>query len=320
MTNTDSSFLEHKERTLQDLFDEATPEQKDLRAIIVAAAIDDVDISGATELVEGFDALPNEQKDLIDFVVGASLAEDISVQHSDDLKVGAFLEHFGVKGMKWGVRKQDPSSPSLAKRTSGVQIDAARARVNSGTGSLADAHKAALKTAGHRVFNAVLGDKTYWKRTAIATGVAATVAAAAVAAPAVLPASTLAAVGAWAGGTTAFGGAATFSSSTLAAAGASAITGMGTTAAYAGWQVANAVNGIGNLARAAGGNMRISRNYEKLGREIHNRQTAGNKQTRKILNKSGSIPKARLKQSDLKVGSFLEHYSEIKLEDLNGAF
>lgn len=319
MTNTDSS-LEHKERTLQDLFDEATPEQKDLRAIIVAAAIDDVDISGDTELVEGFDALPNEQKDLIDFVVGAALAEDISVQHSDDLKVGVFLEHFGVKGMKWGVRKQGPRSPSLAKRTSGVQIDAARARVNSGTGSLADAHKAALKTAGHRVFNAVLGDKTYWKRTAIATGVAATVAAAAVAAPAVLPASTLAAVGAWAGGTTAFGGAVTFSSSTLAAAGASAITGMGTTAAYAGWQAANAVNGIGNLARAAGGNMRISRNYEKLGREIHNRQTAGNKQTRKILNKSGSIPKARLKQSDLKVGSFLEHYSEIKLEDLNGAF
>ena len=116
MTNTDSS-LEHKERTLQDLFDEATPEQKDLRAIIVAAAIDDVDISGDTELVEGFDALPNEQKDPIDFVVGATLAEDISVQHSDDLKVGAFLEHFGVKGMKWGERKARVASKAPSKQT-----------------------------------------------------------------------------------------------------------------------------------------------------------------------------------------------------------
>ena len=116
MTNTDSS-LEHKERTLQDLFDEATPEQKDLRAIIVAAAIDDVDISGDTELVEGFDALPNEQKDPIDFVVGAALAEDISVQHSDDLKVGAFLAHYGVKGVKWGERKARVVSKAPSKQT-----------------------------------------------------------------------------------------------------------------------------------------------------------------------------------------------------------
>lgn len=311
-TNTDAA-LEHKERTLQDLMDDASPAEKDLRAIIVAAAIDDVDISGDTELVEAFDALSDEQKNLIDFVVGAALAEDMSLEHADDLRVGEFLEHFGVKGMKWGVRNNGPRSPSLAKRTSGVQIDAARARVNSGTGSLADAHKAALKTAGHRVFNAVLGDKTYWKRTAIAAGIAATVAGAAIAAPAVLPASALTAVGAWAGGTTAFGGAVTFTSAQLAGIGASTITSVGTTAAYAGFQGASVVNQVGNLARAAGGNMRISRNYEKLGREIHNRQTAGNKQTRKILNKSGSIPKARLKQSDLRVGEFLSHYADTKL-------
>ena len=310
------NILAHKERTLQDILDEMTPEQRDLMAIVVAAAVDDVDIFGDDELVRGFDALSDEQKNLIDFVVGAALAQGSSMKQSDDLRVSKFLEHFGVKGMKWGVTNADrpAGKPSLAKRTSGVQIDAARAKVKAGTATLGEVHKAALKTSGHRVINAFLGDKTYWKRTAIAAGVTAAVAGAAITAPMVMPAGALAAVGAWAGGTTAFGGAVTYSSATLAAMGASAITGVGTTAASVGWQVATTVNQVGNLARAIGGNTRISRNYEKLGREISSRQTAGNARTRKILNKSGSISKKSLKQSDLRVGEFLAHHANTSLK------
>lgn len=286
-------FLEHaKPRTISDIMSKSSKEQQDLMAIVIASAIEDVDISGDSELVEAFNDLSAEQKNLIDFTVGAALADDKVLKHSSGLEVGAFLAHYGVKGMKWGVRRDRTGSPSLADRTSKVQIDAARARVKAGTGTLGDAHKAALKSSGHRVFNVLTGDKTYWRRMAVAAGAAAVVGGGAALAPAVLPAGALAAVGAWSGGTTAFG--ITLTSAQLASIGANVITGAGTTAAVLGFQGASLYNQVDNARRAVFGNSAISKNYEKIGREVAKRQTAGNARTRKVLKIYGSTPKKQI--------------------------
>lgn len=91
-------------------------------------------------------------------------------------QVEDFLQHVGVKGMKWGVRRSELSS-----------------KVRSGQGTIAEAHQAALKSTGHRAANFFLGDKTYWKRSAQILGItAAAIAVAAI--PGLVPAAALAGV------------------------------------------------------------------------------------------------------------------------------
>ena len=36
--------------------------------------------------------------------------------------VDAFLEHFGIKGMRWGVRRESPSTPSVPKTPTPVTV------------------------------------------------------------------------------------------------------------------------------------------------------------------------------------------------------
>lgn len=82
----------------------------------------------------------------------------MALMHQEE--VDAFLAHFGVKGMKWGVRKSEPSAAQQL-----------RAKVKAGEGTVGEAHQAALKSTGHRAANFFLGDKTYWKRAAEVTGI-----------------------------------------------------------------------------------------------------------------------------------------------------
>lgn len=317
--------LAHKERTLQDIIDEMTPEQKELQALIVGAAVEDEVINDDDVLAE-YEALPEEQRLLVDFMVGNILAES-SLDH-DALRVNAFLEHFGVKGMKWGVRKSSSSTggPRLSKMASNTKENRreAREKVRSGVASLGEAHRASLKSVGHRAVNAFTGDKTFWKRTAIAAGVAGGVAGAAAAAPFVLPASTLAAIGSFslgaagASGVVANGVAGTTiingSVVSLASVGQVALASAGVSAASLGLTGATAVNAASNVVRAVRGNSRVDRSHASLGKTLQQRQTAGSKQVQKVLNRNGSIRKRNLRQSDdLRVDQFLEHHASVNL-------
>lgn len=304
-----------KVRTIQDILDEMSEDERAFHDLIVGAAIDDVDISENQELVLQYNALSDERKDLIDFVVGSVLTNEDEVRHSD---VDNFLAHYGVKGMKWGVRRDDTSRPDPSSSTplskSNLNTKAgrseARAKVKAGAATLGEAHVAALKSTGHRVTNALLGDKTYWKQQAIIAGVSLAAVGAAFAVPAVLPASTLAAVGAWAAGSHGVAGVVSINGQliTTSALGSQILTGIGLTATQIGSGVAGTYSSVANLGRAIRGNARINKSYAALVDRIGATQTAGTKRVNKILNQSGSIRKRNLQHSFDEVGNFLAHY------------
>lgn len=107
------SELTHKERTLQDIIDEMTPEQRETMDLVVGAAVEDEVIDDDT-IVARAEALPLEQRQLIDFLVGSVLdqQESASLEQSN-LRVNNFLEHYGVKGMKWGVTKNSDGTVTV---------------------------------------------------------------------------------------------------------------------------------------------------------------------------------------------------------------
>lgn len=303
--------LELPQRTVQDVVNEMTPEQRDVLDIVVGAAVEDDDISEDLELVRQYNFLTDEQKDVIDFIVGAALA--LEIQHSEE--VGEFLEHFGVKGMRWGIRKDDPTStPRLSKSFLNNPEDRARAkaRVKSGTGTLADAHLASLKSTGHRVTNAVLGDKTYWKQTAVITALAGAGIGLTFATAGLMPASALAFVGAHLGSGAAGSGAifAAGGQPAMAALGSQIITGIGLTVTNTAASIASIRTLAANTGRAFRGNARIDKSFMELGKKVQADQNAGNKRVNKVLNESGSISKKlTVKHDDQdEVDIFLEHY------------
>lgn len=334
--------LVHKERTVQDMLDDMTPEQRETMDLIVGAAVED-EVIDDPQVVADYDALSTELKFLIDFVVGNVLAQQEGGELSqDNLRVTSFLAHFGVKGMKWGVRNTDragggggsasksqrkPPAPLVgngsAAKLSGSTMNtkenraAARKQLRKGNASAETAHVAALKSTGHRVANAFLGDKTYWKGMAITAGVAGATIGAGILAPAIMPAGALAAVGnatvfAASGGT--FGA----SGATAAAYGVTGISAATTGAAYVGASVASSVLGITNLVRAVRGNSRIDVSYERLGSTLVANQKAGMKRTAKILSKDGGTSRRKTRKAlsqsdDLRVGEFLSHHASVDL-------
>lgn len=268
--------------TIQDIYDEMTDEERDLSDLIIGAAVNDEELPDDMGVAEAYDALSDEQKNFIHFVVGNAPSGD-SMAHSEDE-----LMHFGVKGMRWGVRNDTSGGGTrLRDNVTKAQRDAARAKVKAGKGTLGDAHIAGLKSTGHRVTNALLGDKTYWKRQAIiGTGLLAGVTAA-IAVPALLPAGALAAVGTAAYGTGGLG----LGTAGHAALGSAFLTNIigTTTGTIAG--VASNVTQTTNLLRAIRGNARIEKSYEALGKSLHDAQTKGSEKVQKTLNRSGSIGK-----------------------------
>lgn len=300
--------LAHKERTLQDIIDEMTPEQRELMDLIVGAAVEDEEIED-DDIVAQAEALPLEIRQLIDFVVGGIISKEDNKLAQSNLIVDDFLAHFGVKGMKWGVRRdrsgggssysapRGSSMNDLAEANTKSNRSAARAKVRAGTATAQDAHVAALKSTGHRVANVFLGDKSYWRGMAITAGVAGGVAGAAIAAPALLPASVL--------GVTA----------------SAAVTSTGVGTAVVGAQISSAVLQVSNVVRAVQGNSRIYESYAQLGNNIASNYQAGLKRTAKILRKDGGLSSGKTKkllaQSEgLRVGQFLEHHSAVSLRTI----
>lgn len=311
-----------KVRTIQDILDEMSADDRAFHDMIVGAAIDDVDISENDEIVQQYNDLSVERKDLIDFVVGSTLTAEI--QH-DATAVENFLAHFGVKGMQWGVRRDTStrSAPSSSTPLSKSNLNtkesrsAARAKVKAGSATLGEAHIAAMKSTGHRVTNALLGDKTYWKQQAIITGVSLVGVGAAFAIPGVLPASALSAVGAAAAGTHGVGGYVMVNGTltSVSSIGAQVLTGIGLTATQIGATGANTYSNVANLGRAIRGNARINKSYSALANRITASQTAGTKRVNRILHQSGGIRNRNLQHDDMmaasemfKVEGFLEHF------------
>lgn len=325
--------LAHKDRTLQDIIDEMTPDQRELMDLIVGAAVEDEVIEDDDLVAEAL-ALPEEQRQLIDFVIGGLLSKEDNELAQSSLRVNNFLAHYGVKGMKWGIRnvdrgsggggsksQQKPKKPaplqgaastvklSGSTRNTADERKAARKEVRKGTASAETAHVAALKSTGHRVANAFLGDKTYWKGIAITAGVAGAVGLS----PLIMPASMLGAIGAVATGTS-LSAVGTGSAALQVAAGSSALSG----AAILGGQVAGTTLQITNLVRAVRGNSRIDDSYARLGANVAANYKKGMDRTAKILRKDGGLSgrktKKALRQSDdLRVGTFLEHHATVSL-------
>jgi len=156
-----------KTQTIQDVLDSSSGEQRDVMDIVVGAALANESLSDNPEIISKYDALSIEQKEIINFVVGSKLSGMSQLKHQMDVE--EFLSHFGVKGMRWGIRNDDKGS---GKSSASSQ-----------------------KSSGHRTINAVLGDKTFWKRTAAIAGITATGIVASQFVPAILPASAVVSVG-----------------------------------------------------------------------------------------------------------------------------
>lgn len=328
--------IEHKDKTLQDLYDEFTPSQKELIDLIVGAAVEDEDLSGQADVISEFNALSDIQKDLVDFIVGSAAFREETLEHSADLTTEDFLAHFGVKGMRWGVRKKDDGGGSsggssktakkdrraglvdggarLSKSTDNTALSrrAAREKVRVGTATMKEAHVASLKSNGHRTVNALLGDKTYWKRVAQYSVAGLAIGGAIAAAPFVLPTSTLAAVGVWSAGAAG----ASLSTSAAATAGAAVFTAAGVSTGSIVAEVGVGVSQVTNLVRAVRGNARVDKSYAKLGNTVHKNQRDGNKKVMKVFNKNGGIAKRKLKHSDVTAEDLVTHFSNIPLAAL----
>jgi len=208
-----------KTQTIQDVLN-SSGEQRDLMDLIVGAAVGNQDLSNDPEIVAQYDALSIEQKEIINFVVGAKISKIADLKHAMDVE--EFLSHFGVKGMRWGIRNDDTGSGKPSST--------------------------ATKSTGRRITNAVLGDKTYWKNLAVIGGVTGVGVAASFAAPAFIPASTLITIGQYAGGAAGLSGYATTAS--LATFGAQVVTAMGITASAVGGTSAAWVAYAANVGRA----------------------------------------------------------------------
>lgn len=332
--NNLTTTLEHKDRTIQDIYDDLTSDKQVLVDLIIGAAVEDEDLSDVDDVVEQYDDLSEEVKAFIDFIVGASEHVKSGLNHTtlpNGESVSDFLQHHGVKGMKWGVRnKRAPGQARLSQKAFNSSLNRREARdlVKGGSANLATAHLAAMKSTGHRVANAVLGDKTYWKGMAITAGVSAAALGGVAVAVSTLPASSLIAIAGAVGVTT---------TSSTTAAGVSAAAGAQLVSIGAG------ISQLGltatNLGRAVRGNTRIDKSYASLAREACNRQNSGSKKVQKVLRKSGGLrrrdlknpkaPKAakvettsktrkqsrEMKQS-MTVGEFLSHHVDTPLDKI----
>lgn len=326
MTDSNTA-LAHKERTVADMLSDLDEEERTVFDLVVGAAIEGEDLSDYETIVDQFVALPQNVKYLAAFMVGAGVEENLA--HAD-LKVDNFLAHFGVKGMKWGVRKSTkPASASSGNTTARLSYQsqntpenrkAARAKVKAGAATMAEAHLAATKSTGHRVVNAMLGDKHYWKRQLqIVGGVVAGVALGTVGVDA-MPEGLMSSIGETFAGPGVAGqhvitnsntGASSIQSNadigrTLVGATVISVTGG---AAY----VANQVSQVTNLGRAIFGNKRVDASYAALGKNLKERQTTGSKNIQKTLVKQGGLRKKDLKHDDM-LGSFLHAHADVKLE------
>lgn len=300
MTAVNTS-LSHRERTIQDLLDEMSPAEKDLQALIVGAALEDQDLSDDDDIVAQYNALSDKKKFLIDFLVGNILAEQ-ELEHSHPL-VDNFLAHYGVKGMKWGVQKSEAAAGRSVART----------KVKFGAGTMGDAHKAALKSTGHRTINAFTGDKTFWKRMAITAGITtASLLVTGGLGPTVLPESVLSKVGEIVAGPGVAGVHINKAGDILTNTqiGDMTLRVVGVTASSAAAAVATAGNVAGNAVRAVTGNSKINASYAALGKNLRARQTSGSEQTRKMLVKQGSLRSKDLKHGSLDLDAFLAHYQD----------
>jgi hypothetical protein len=303
--------------TIQDVYNSLSGEQKDAAAIIFGAiASEDTEVDENTEVSDGatigdiFDALSDLQQEVLFFIAGGIESQ---VTHTDP--VSNFLAHHGVKGMRWGVRRSDVaaaratgkpvqngrpdagSGTPLSKSLHNSPINRAVARqiVKEGHGTLEAAHVAALKSTGHRVANGFLGDKTYWKHSAILAGVGVTGLAAAMVAPGLLPAGALASVGVHALGL--YGGAHPagivgyhFASQAAASAAGKVLVGKAiATATSVVTGVGNTSALVTNTARAVRGNARINKSYAQLGHNLTSHQATGSKKIAKVLKRNGGI-------------------------------
>lgn len=226
-----------------------------------------------------------------------------------------FLAHFGVKGMKWGVIRDRINAPGSLSR-SAVNTPQGRARAQAavarGNPSTKQAHLASLKSTGHRAINGLSGDKTFWRRMAITAGIATTTLAVPVAGAWFLPAGALAALGSSAIGTALAGGPhITMTALEMGQWALGSVGVYGTSGVLAGGTVANIV---GNTGRAAAGNALINRSYERVGKTLVDRQSAGRKLVVKALKTVGGI-----RDKDLKHEGMLETvlaHKERTLQDI----
>lgn len=327
-------------QTIGSLFNGMSKEQGAAVSVIFGAIAkndDNVDATtrlGNTTLGAAYNSLSLVQKQAVSFLAGGI---DSSLEHSVEEKVDEVLAHFGIKGMRWGVRN-DPGTggrkptTKLSANVNRSDIMGARARVFKGNANLGDAHVAALRTTGERIKAGLLADKTFWKRAGIATAIGATGlaagAGAALVAPAVLPAGFLAYLGGagtttviatgavtstGVGGATAAAGgygAAVTVTTPVAVAIASGASQLGS--AIATTAVGGALAGIGsaavsNVRRAVTGNSQINKSYETVGKKAHQHYTKGNASVTKVL-KRNSGKQIDIKQSEFDVENFLEHF------------
>lgn len=296
------------EPTIKDIFDRMTPEQKDLAYLIFGAAAEGDVSFDDDDMFSIYNLMSPDQKNVINFIVGSILDDDDTIEHTDEngqtfFSMTEYLEHHGVKGQKWGVRKDGTSGAGGTGRPSDQTrkvIKAAKGRVKAGSGTLGDVHVAAIRTKGQKVLDAVFGDKTYWKRQAAILGVAALGVGASFAVPALLPATTLASIAQLSGANIVAGHILTSSGTIVSASsvGAQIATQVGLTATYVGARVSSGVNRVTSVARVLTANSKINANYASLGKHMADKQNTGNAYTNKLLTQNYGVSKRSLKQSD----------------------
>lgn len=258
--------------TIKDSISRMNPSQTDTFHVVVGAAIEDQPLN--EEYIKRYNALSKEHKNIIDFFVGNLIQPNSVLKHSDISEV--YLAHYGVKGMKWGVRKSDSGSTTRLSKsvlnTSEMRKDA-RARVAEGSQNVVIHNIAKLKSTGHRAVNALTGDKQFWRNTAITAGISTAALASTIIGVDFLPTSLLEKLGS----ETLYSALKDASRSENIEMGKTVAGVAGASLVSFGAATATAANFTQNLGRAVFGNRRVDKDTEKLGLEFIKRQRDGKK-------------------------------------------
>lgn len=133
--------LQHSQDTAEDVLNKMAPRARQTFTVILGAVLEDQDLSDDQEVLSSYESLSPTEKVVLNYAVGVAVTSPKYLRHSE---VSAFLAHYGVKGMKWGVRRRQGT-----------------------TGNFSGA-KASLASAGAKTLASIKGDKTFWATTGVA--------------------------------------------------------------------------------------------------------------------------------------------------------